>query len=62
MCSAGLQFREPALPETGISTREIQLRRDHDRRMRAGPEERDSFTLSIPQVRAVHFEEEDQSG
>ncbi|XP_039505032.1 microtubule cross-linking factor 1 isoform X2 [Pimephales promelas] len=43
------QFREPALPETGLSTREIQLRLDHERRMRAGPEERDGFSSSIPQ-------------
>ncbi|KAG1930566.1 microtubule cross-linking factor 1 isoform X1 [Pimephales promelas] len=43
------EFREPALPETGLSTREIQLRLDHERRMRAGPEERDGFSSSIPQ-------------
>ncbi|XP_067308919.1 microtubule cross-linking factor 1 isoform X2 [Pseudorasbora parva] len=49
VCSAGNQFREPTLPETGMPTREIQLRLDHDRRMRAGPEERDSFTSSITQ-------------
>ncbi|XP_067218179.1 microtubule cross-linking factor 1 isoform X2 [Chanodichthys erythropterus] len=49
LCSAGVQFREPALSEMGTPSREIQLRLDHDRRMRAGPEERDSFTSSITQ-------------
>lgn len=34
----------------GTPTRETQLRLDHDRRMRAGAEERDSFTSSITQV------------
>ncbi|XP_058611741.1 microtubule cross-linking factor 1 isoform X7 [Onychostoma macrolepis] len=43
------QFRDPVLPEMGTPTRETQLRLDHDRRMRAGAEERDSFTSSIAQ-------------
>ncbi|XP_058611704.1 microtubule cross-linking factor 1 isoform X3 [Onychostoma macrolepis] len=43
------EFRDPVLPEMGTPTRETQLRLDHDRRMRAGAEERDSFTSSIAQ-------------
>ncbi|XP_056301727.1 microtubule cross-linking factor 1 isoform X2 [Danio aesculapii] len=43
------EFRDPVLPELGTPTREIQLRLDHERRMRAGAEERDSFTSSITQ-------------
>ncbi|XP_058611721.1 microtubule cross-linking factor 1 isoform X5 [Onychostoma macrolepis] len=49
VCSDGVQFRDPVLPEMGTPTRETQLRLDHDRRMRAGAEERDSFTSSIAQ-------------
>ncbi|KAK2900432.1 hypothetical protein Q8A67_008547 [Cirrhinus molitorella] len=49
LCSDGVQFRDPVLSEMGTPTREIQLRLDHDRRMRAGVDERDSFTSSMTQ-------------
>ncbi|XP_016142400.1 microtubule cross-linking factor 1-like isoform X5 [Sinocyclocheilus grahami] len=50
LCSDGVQFRDPVLPEMGTPTREIQLRLEHDKRMRAGAEEKDSFTSPITQL------------
>ncbi|XP_016142399.1 microtubule cross-linking factor 1-like isoform X4 [Sinocyclocheilus grahami] len=44
------EFRDPVLPEMGTPTREIQLRLEHDKRMRAGAEEKDSFTSPITQL------------
>nr|XP_017207940.1 microtubule cross-linking factor 1 isoform X2 [Danio rerio] len=43
------EFRDPVLPELGTPTREIQLRLDHERRLRAGAEDREGFTSSITQ-------------
>ncbi|XP_073713151.1 microtubule cross-linking factor 1-like [Misgurnus anguillicaudatus] len=43
------EFRDPVLPEVVTPTREMQLRLDHERRMRCGPEERESSTSTVPQ-------------
>lgn len=48
LCSAGVQFRDPVLSE-------VQLRLDHERRLRCGTEERESIT-SITQVTQLNFE------
>ncbi|KAI7809793.1 putative protein SOGA2-like [Triplophysa rosa] len=38
------EFRDPVLSEVGTPAREMQLRLDHERRLRCGPEERESIT------------------